>query len=115
MKSAAVRIRLQTSALRCCAASSFVVAVMLSLCLGRTGGEEPVHQPRLLWAFNAPENFVAAPIAGKDTVFVSGLGSFNTGVVHALAIAPATNRRELWSLSAPDLKLPIAGAAAIDN
>jgi outer membrane protein assembly factor BamB len=88
---------------------------MLSLCLGRAEGEEPVHQPRLLWAFNAPENFVAAPIAGKDTVYVSGLGSFNTGVVHALAIAPAANRRELWSLSAPDLKLPIAGAAAIDD
>jgi outer membrane protein assembly factor BamB len=95
--------------------SSLMVVVSLSLCLGGIDGAEPVHPPRLLWAFHAPENFVAAPIAGKDTVYVSGLGSFNTGVVHSLAIGADASRRELWSLSAPDLKLPIAGAAAIDD
>jgi outer membrane protein assembly factor BamB len=83
--------------------------------MGPVEGEEPVRKPPLLWAFHAPENFVAAPIAGNDVVYVSGLGSFNTGVVHALATAAATKRRELWSLSAPDLKLPIAGAVAIDG
>jgi outer membrane protein assembly factor BamB len=95
--------------------SSLTAAIALSFCLSGIKGDEPAHQPKLLWAFQAPENFVAAPIAAKDAVYVSGLGSFNTGVVHSLAIAPGANRRELWSLSAPDLKLPIAGAAAIDD
>jgi hypothetical protein len=115
VKSVVFRIRLKSYAHRYSVESILMAAMTLSLCLGRAEGEEPVRQPRLLWAFNAPENFVAAPITGKDTVYVSGLGSFNTGVVHALAITTATNRRELWSLSAPDLKLPIAGAAAIDS
>jgi outer membrane protein assembly factor BamB len=79
------------------------------------GAEEPVEfkSPRVLWAYKASEHFVAAPVAGKHALYVSGLGAFNTGVFQALALDPHAERREVWSLTAPDLKLPVVSSPAV--
>ncbi len=72
-----------------------------------------IRSPRVLWAYKAAEHFVGAPVAGKDALYVSGLGAFNSGVFQALALGPRAERQELWSLTAPDLKLPVVSAPAV--
>jgi outer membrane protein assembly factor BamB len=72
-----------------------------------------IRQPRVLWAFKAAEHFIAPPVAGQDALYVSGLGSFNAGVFEALALDPLARRRELWLLTAPELKLPVVSPPAI--
>src|SRR5690349_15878758 len=79
--------------------------------------EEPVaiKSPRIVWAYKAAEHFVAAPVAGKGALYVSGLGPFNSGVFQSLALDPQAGRREMWSFTAPDLKLPVVSAPAVVN
>ncbi len=78
-------------------------------------GREPaaIKTPRVVWAFRAPEHFIAAPVAGNEALYVSGLGSFNSGEFKALALDPTAPRRELWSLTASELKLPVVSPPAV--
>ncbi len=101
--------------MRRCNALCLGLGLSAILAASIAGAKEPaaIKQPKVVWAFTASEHFVAAPVAGKDAIYVSGLGAFNSGMFQALALDPHAKRRELWTLTAPDLKLPVVSAPAV--
>src|SRR5947207_1942572 len=55
----------------------------------RTGNPDGLPGPKagkVLWVHEAKEHFVAAPVADGKSLFVSGLGAFNSAVVEALSL-----------------------------
>lgn len=85
-------------------------------------------EPRVLWAYKAPEQFIASPVplgprpadsaaapGAGARMLVSSLGAFNTGVFRCLSAAGDSAGAELWSKSAPLLKRPMVCAPAIAN
>ena len=82
----------------------------------RTGNvdDQPGPQtPAVLWAYKVPGHFVASPVPGAKMVYISGLGLFNTGVVHGLALADRPKERVGWSKAAPFVKRPVVCAPAV--
>jgi len=84
--------------------------------LQRTGcvdGRNGPQKPRVLWVYEAHEHFIASPSTDGTSLFVSGLGAFNTPVFHALSLDAGAAKRELWSKRPPMLKLPVVCSPAI--
>ncbi len=82
----------------------------------RTGNVDEQPGPKtagVIWAYKAQENFIATPVPGPNSLYVSSLGAFNTGQFHALSIEPTAPERLLWTKSAPYLKLPTVSAPAV--
>lgn len=71
--------------------------------------------PKVLWVHRSEDHFIAAPVAGPNAVYVSGLGALNTSSFQALNTDPAAKARVVWSKTAPYLKLPVASAPAVSN
>src|SRR5689334_18705337 len=92
----------------------FLLFFYLALaCVSTLSAAEPSNQPgpahpKILWAHKSTEHFVAAPAVGEKLLYVTSVGAFNTGAVHALSLDPAAGEKErvVWSKSAPFLKLP---------
>jgi outer membrane protein assembly factor BamB len=90
-----------------------------STCRGdaaRTGapdGRSGPARPKVLWAYQGDEQFVAAPVPGDRALYVCGLGAFNTAALHALALDAAGDKQVLWSRRAPLLKRPVVAAPAL--
>src|SRR5437660_1785635 len=74
-------------------------------------------QPKVLWVHKSTEHFVAAPAVGEKLLYVTSVGAFNTGAVHALALDPAVGEKErvVWTKSAPFLKLPTVSTPALSD
>src|SRR4051794_19580341 len=84
----------------------------------RTGNGDGKAGPaagKVLWVMKAKEHFIAAPVAHKDRVFVSGLSFINTSVFYALDAAPDAKARVAWSKTAPLLELPTVSTPAISG
>jgi outer membrane protein assembly factor BamB len=69
--------------------------------------------PKVLWSWKSTDHFIAAPVAHKDQLFVSGLGGFNVPVLTCLNIDPKTANRVAWSKSTLSLKLPTVSSPAV--
>ena len=82
----------------------------------RTGNIDDQPGPasgKVLWVHKSSDHFVASPVCTGDTLFVSGLGAFNTSSFQALTTEPAAKQRVRWSKSVPYLKLPTVCAPAV--
>jgi outer membrane protein assembly factor BamB len=71
--------------------------------------------PKVLWVWKSAEHFVAAPVASKDRLFVSGLGGFNVPTFTCLDTDPKSARRVVWTKGTPLLKLPAVSSPAIHD
>ena len=69
--------------------------------------------PKVLWVYKALEHFIASPVPGADALYVSGLGTFNTGNFHGLALADGAADRLLWTKTAPYVTRPVVCAPAM--
>ncbi|MHB1425228.1 MAG: outer membrane protein assembly factor BamB family protein [Gemmataceae bacterium] len=83
----------------------------------RTGGDGSAGpaSPKVLWTWKSADHFIAAPVAHKDHLFVSGLGGFNVPVLTCLNVDPKTAKRVAWSKTTPSLKLPTVSSPAIHD
>jgi outer membrane protein assembly factor BamB len=85
----------------------------------RTGcvdGQSGPAKPGILWVYKSPEHFVAAPVPGATGLFVGGIGAFNTGAFHTLALAAQAPERVLWSKTAPFITRPtVCSPAFVDG
>ena len=75
-------------------------------------------KPKVLWSFKQPEHFVAAPVpdlaGGKGgSLFVTGLGAFNTAMLHSLTLELRPETRERWSKASPFIKMPSVSSPAV--
>ena len=68
--------------------------------------------PKVFWVHKVQEHFIASPVAGAKALYVSGLGAFNTGNFHAVALDGAAAERVLWSKTAPYVTRPTVCAPA---
>jgi len=80
---------------------------------GNIDGQPGPQAPKILWAYRSQEHFVASPVPGAKALYVPGLGAFNTGVFHSLAMEAGAPRRVLWSKLAPYVKRPTVCAPAV--
>jgi len=81
----------------------------------RTGsdGVAGPSSPKVLWSWKSADHFIAAPVAAKDHLFVSGLGGFNVPVLACLNIDPKSAQRVAWTKGTPYLKLPAVSSPAV--
>ncbi|MDP6543894.1 MAG: YdjY domain-containing protein [Phycisphaerae bacterium] len=82
---------------------------------GNRDGSEGPETPNVLWVYKSPEHFVASVVPGKKSIFVGGLGAFNTGVFHAISADQKPAERVTWSRIAPYIKRPTVCAPAVTN
>src|ERR1051325_5626640 len=75
---------------------------------GSDDGKAGPKQPKVLWVYESSEHFIASPVAGKNELFVSGLGAFNTSALHCLSLDPSAQKREIWTKRPPYLKQAMA-------
>jgi len=80
---------------------------------GNRDGSQGPEMPNVLWVYKSPEHFVASVVPGSKSLFVSGLGAFNTGVFHAISLDQRPTERVTWSKIAPYIKRPTVCAPAI--
>jgi outer membrane protein assembly factor BamB len=69
--------------------------------------------PKLLWVYKSPEHYVASPTPGCKAIYVTGIGAFGTGVIHAVSTELDALERVLWSKTAPFIRRPIVSAPAV--
>ncbi len=83
----------------------------------RTGsdGKDGPASPKVLWVWKSSDHFIAAPVAAKDQLFVSGLGGFNIPVLTCLNVDPKADKRVVWTKSTPYLKLPAVSSPALHD
>lgn len=81
----------------------------------RTGGDGKAGPaaPKVLWSWRSTNHFIAAPVAYKDQLFVSGLGGFNVPVLTCLNVDKTEADRVAWSKTTPYLKLPTVSSPAL--
>ena len=71
--------------------------------------------PKVLWTWKSADHFIAAPVAYKDQLFVSGLGGFNVPTLTCLNVDPAAAKRVVWTKGTPYLKLPTVSSPAVHD
>ena len=84
--------------------------------LQRTGNidaQPGPKKPRVLWAYKAAQHFIASPVPDAGTLYLPGLGAFNTPAFHAFSIDADIAERALWSKAGPFIKLPSVSAPAV--
>ena len=79
---------------------------------GNLDGQAGPTKPKVLWSLRAPEQFISPPVPVGQRMFIGGLGAFNTGTLHCLALDDAPNR-ELWAKAAPFIKRPTVCSPAV--
>jgi outer membrane protein assembly factor BamB len=62
--------------------------------------------PRVLWVYKSREQYVAPPSPGAKALYLPAVGAMNTGVFHAIALAPDATQRVLWSKAPPYIVRP---------
>ena len=82
---------------------------------GNVDNQPGPKTPAVLWVYKSPENFVASPVPGMNTVYITGLGAFNTGVFHCMVAGATAAERVLWSRAAPYVKRPVVSAPAVSE
>jgi len=70
-------------------------------------------KPKVFWAYRAQEHFIASPVVGGKVLYVSGLGPFNTPVLHGLSLGPDEPGKALWTKTAPYVKRPMVCSPAL--
>ncbi|MBL7220101.1 MAG: PQQ-binding-like beta-propeller repeat protein [Phycisphaerae bacterium] len=80
---------------------------------GNLDGSQGPQMPNVLWVYKSPEHFVASIVPGSKSIFVGGLGAFNTGVFHAISSDQKPTERVTWSKIAPYIKRPTVCAPAV--
>lgn len=70
-------------------------------------------QPKVLWTHQSEQNFVGAPAAAGQRIFVAALGKFNTGGFSALESSAQATKRIAWAKAPPTLKLPTVSSPTI--
>jgi len=81
-------------------------------CVDNRPGPE---SPAILWVHRAAEQYVASATPQLENVYVAGLGAFNTGVLHSLAVEGGAAERVVWSKAAPFIKRPTVSAPTISG
>lgn len=84
--------------------------------LARTGNVDTLagpKEPRVQWVQKSREHFVASPVPGSKSLYVSGVGALNTAALHALDLDPAAKARLQWSKYPPSLRLPTVCPPAV--
>lgn len=83
----------------------------------RSGGDGVAGPatPKVLWTWKSADHFVAAPVAGGDRLFVSGLGGFNVPLLACLNTDPKAAERVAWTKGTPYLKLPTVSSPAVHD
>lgn len=84
--------------------------------LQRTGnidGQGGPSSPKVLWVYRSTDHFVASPVVSGSSLYVSGLGAFNTTSFLALSTDSRATQRVTWSKATPYLKLPVASPPAV--
>lgn len=76
------------------------------------GGPGP-SKPEVAWVHRSAEHYLASPATDGQSVFVSGLGAFNSASFQTLSLATAAPQRIRWVKGPPYLKLPLVCAPAI--
>jgi outer membrane protein assembly factor BamB len=73
--------------------------------------------PKVLWTWKSKsaDHFIAAPVASKDRLFVSGLGGFNVPTLACLDTDPKAAKRVAWTKGTPYLKLPTVSSPALQD
>lgn len=69
--------------------------------------------PAIAWVYRSQEHFIASPVPGPDTLYVSALGAFATPSFYALASDASPHQRIRWTKSAPFLTRPTVSAPAL--
>ena len=77
---------------------------------GNIDGKPGPAQPKVLWVHKSKEQFLAPFSVGPDRLFVTVMGPFNSGGIHAFDLAGA--KEPLWTKGAPGIKLPTVGSPA---
>jgi outer membrane protein assembly factor BamB len=80
---------------------------------GHVDGQSGPKTPAVLWVYKAQEHYVASPVPGSQALFVGGVGTYNTGVFHAVALAQSAAERLKWTKTAPFLTRPTVCAPAV--
>src|SRR5262245_3850913 len=80
---------------------------------GNVDGSPGPKQPRVLWVHRSREQYVASPVATDKLLYVSGVGAFNTAVLHAMSTDAAATQRAVWSKLPPSLKLPVVSSPTL--
>jgi outer membrane protein assembly factor BamB len=80
---------------------------------GNIDGQPGPKAPAVLWSYKAQEHYVASPVPAGSAIFVGGVGTYNTGVFHAVATTAQAPERVLWSKTAPFLTRPTVCAPAV--
>ena len=80
---------------------------------GNLDGQPGPKTPKVLWAYKSQEHFVASPVPEAQAVYIPGLGAFNTGVFHCLAVGPKAPQRVSWSKAAPFIGHPTVSSPAV--
>jgi outer membrane protein assembly factor BamB len=81
---------------------------------GCTDGKPGPDGPKVLWAFQSKDHFIASPLPAGDKLIVSGIGNFaNVPTFACLSTDPRATERTLWSKTTPAIKLPTVSTPAI--
>jgi outer membrane protein assembly factor BamB len=80
---------------------------------GCTDGKVGPASPVVLWAYTAQEHYAGSPVVDGGRLYLPGLGAFNTGVFHAVDASSRSDRRTVWSLSAPYVTRPTVCSPAV--
>lgn len=83
----------------------------------RTGADDQPGptSPKVLWAHKSKEQFIAAPVATADRLFVSGLSFINTSNLYHLDPAAKADKRVRWQKTSPLLELPSVSSPALHD
>ncbi|MCX7591476.1 MAG: PQQ-binding-like beta-propeller repeat protein, partial [Kiritimatiellae bacterium] len=80
---------------------------------GNLDGKPGPSRPEILWVYKAQQHFVASPVPDGGSLFLAGLGAFNTGVFQCFATANDAPQRLLWSKTVPYVKRPTVCPPAV--
>ncbi len=84
----------------------------------RTGNIDDLPGPKapnILWIHKSMEQYVAPPVpcsCGK-ALYMSVLGPLNTGLFHAMSLAPGAAERVMWSKKVPFIARPVVCSPAV--
>ena len=84
----------------------------------RTGNVDDLNGPKapnVLWIHKSQDHYVAAPVpcnCGK-ALYMSVMGTLNTGSFHAMSLIPEAPERVLWSKTVPFIMRPVVSAPAV--
>jgi outer membrane protein assembly factor BamB len=80
---------------------------------GNTDGKPGPTAPKLLWAMESKDHFIASPVPQGDHLYVSGLGGFNAAKFYALSTDPKAKERIRWTKTTPYVKQPTVSSPGL--